>query len=116
MIPLFESESLPPFRERLEEDAVLLHGFARGEAAFLVEEAERIARLAAFRRLVTPVGHVMSVAMTNCGRVGWVSDLSGYRSDSIDPDTGKRCPAMTAAFTDVAVSTAAESAIANYDP
>jgi len=116
MIPLFESESLPPFRERLEEDAVLLHGFARGEAALLVEEAERIARLAAFRRLVTPGGHVMSVAMTNCGRVGWVSDRSGYRYDPIDPDTGKRWPAMPAAFLDVAVRAAAEAGFANYDP
>ena len=116
MIPLFESESLPPFRERLEEDAVLLHGFARGEAALLVEEAERIARLAAFRRLVTPGGHVMSVAMTNCGRVGWVSDRAGYRYDRIDPDTGKRWPAMPAAFLDVAVRAAAEAGFANYDP
>jgi len=116
MIPLFESESLPPFQERLEEDAVLLHGFARGEAALLVEEAERIARLAAFRRLVTPGGHVMSVAMTNCGRVGWVSDRSGYRYDPIDPDTGKRWPAMPAAFLDVAVRAAAEAGFANYDP
>ena len=116
MIPLFESESLPPFRERLEEDAVLLHGFARGEAALLVEEAERIARLAAFRRLVTPGGHVMSVAMTNCGRVGWVSDRSGYRYDPIDPNTGKRWPAMPAAFLDVAVRAAAEAGFANYDP
>ena len=116
MIPLFESESLPPFRERLEEDAVLLHGIARGEAALLVEEAERIARLAAFRRLVTPGGHVMSVAMTNCGRVGWVSDRSGYRYDPIDPDTGKRWPAMPAAFLDVAVRAAAEAGFANYDP
>ena len=116
MIPLFESESLPPFQERLEEDAVLLHGFARGEAALLVEEAERIARLAAFRRLVTPGGHVMSVAMTNCGRVGWVSDRAGYRYDRIDPDTGKRWPAMPAAFLDVAVRAAAEAGFANYDP
>jgi len=116
MIPLFESESLPPFQERLEEDAVLLHGFALGEAALLVEEAERIARLAAFRRLVTPGGHVMSVAMTNCGRVGWVSDRSGYRYDPIDPDTGKRWPAMPAAFLDVAVRAAAEAGFANYDP
>jgi DNA oxidative demethylase len=116
MIPLFESESLPPFQERLEEDAVLLHGFARGEAAMLVEEAARIARRAAFRHLVTPGGHVMSVAMTNCGRVGWVSDRSGYRYDPIDPDTGKRWPAMPGAFLDVAVRAAAEAGFANYDP
>jgi len=107
---------MPPFEEQLEEDAVLLHGYACGEAALLVEEAVRIARRAAFRHLVTPGGHVMSVAMTNCGRVGWVSDRSGYRYDPIDPDTGKRWPAMPAAFLEVAVRAAAEAGFANYDP
>src|SRR5262252_849432 len=116
MIPLFESESSLPFQEQLEEDAVLLHGFALGEAALLVEEAERIARLAAFRHLVTPGGHVMSVAMTNCGRVGWVSDRTGYRYDPIDPDTGQHWPAMPPPFLDLAAHAAAAAGFENYDP
>ena len=43
---------------------------------------------APFRHMVTPGGHQMSVAMTNCGSAGWVTDRSGYRYDGIDPESG----------------------------
>ena len=58
----------------------------------------------------------MSVAMTNCGRVGWVSDRTGYRYDPHDPDTGAPWPAMPAAFLDLAARAAAEGGFENYDP
>jgi alkylated DNA repair dioxygenase AlkB len=70
MASLFDSNSLPLSREPLEEGAVLLRGFATTDAPMLVEEVERIAQAAEFRHLVTPGGYTMSVAMTNCGRVG----------------------------------------------
>lgn len=113
---LFEHEALPPSVEPLEEGAVLLRGFASPNAAALVEEVARIARVAPFRHLVTPGGHTMSVAMTNCGRVGWVSNRSGYRYDPADPDTGTPWPGMPGAFLDLAVRGAAEAGFANYDP
>jgi alkylated DNA repair protein (DNA oxidative demethylase) len=116
MTSLFESDSLPILREPLEEGAVLLRGFAAAEAPLLVEEVARIAQAAAFRHLVTPGGYAMSVAMTNCGRVGWVSDRAGYRYDPLDPDTGAPWPAMPKALLDIAVNAAAESGFANYDP
>ncbi|HEY7339177.1 MAG TPA: DNA oxidative demethylase AlkB [Bryobacteraceae bacterium] len=116
MIPLFESDSFQPFEERLEEGAVVLRGLVRGEAASLLEEAARTARSSPFRHLVTPGGHKMSVAMTNCGRVGWVSDRSGYRYDPIDPDTGNPWPRMPRAFLDVAERAAAEAGFPDYDP
>ena len=116
MIPLFDSDSAPRSHERLEEGAVLLRGFATSEAPALVEEVARIAQEAPFRHLVTPGGYTMSVAMTNCGRLGWVSDRSGYRYDSVDPGTGAPWPAMPAAFLDIAVRAAAEAGFANYDP
>ena len=78
--------------------------------------SQRIAQAAPFRRLVTPGGYTMSVAMTNCGRVGWVSDRTGYRYDPVDPDTGLPWPAMPAAFLDLAVRAAAEAGFAGYDP
>ena len=53
---------------------------------------------APFRRMFTPGGHQMSVAMTNCGSAGWVTDHSGYRYDGIDPNSGKPWPAMPAVF------------------
>ena len=116
MTPLFDSDSLPASCERLEEGAVLLHGFAATEAPALVEEVARIAQAAPFRHLVTPGGYRMSVAMTNCGRVGWVSDRTGYRYDPTDPDTGTSWPAMPEMFLDLAVRAAAEAGFAHYDP
>src|ERR1022692_4610896 len=107
MTPLFETDSLPSSREQLEEGAVLLRGFATAEAPALVEEVARIAQAAPFRHLVTPGGYTMSVAMTNCGRVGWISDRIGYRYDCADPDTGAPWPAMPEAFRYLAIHAAA---------
>ena len=88
--------------ESLEPGAVLLRGFANGEAASLVDEIERIADAAPFRNMVTPGGFAMSVAMTNCGAFGWITDRKGYRYGDIDSDSGKTWPAMPEAFRDLA--------------
>jgi len=116
MTSLFDSDSLPSSHEQLEEGAVLLRSFAAAEAPLLVEEVARIAQGAAFRHLVTPGCYTMSVAMTNCGRVGWVSDRTGYRYDPKDPQTGSPWPAMPAAFLDIAAHAAAEAGFAHYEP
>jgi DNA oxidative demethylase len=115
MNPLFDTDPTPS-SEWLEEGAVLLRGFASAEAPALVEEAARVAQSAPFRRLVTPGGHTMSVAMTNCGRVGWVSDRTGYRYDARDPDTGELWPAMPAKFLELGIRAAAEAGFPKYDP
>lgn len=116
MSSLFDSDSLPPAHERLDEGAALLRGFAAAEAPRLMEEVSRVAQVAAFRHLITPGGHTMSVAMTNCGRVGWVSDRSGYRYDPLDPDTGAPWPTMPPVFLNLAVRAAAEAGFVDYDP
>ena len=113
---LFEEETTASGREELEEGAVLLRGFVSAEAAALVREVEQVAASAPFRHLVTRGGFTMSVAMTNCGRVGWVSDRHGYRYDPVDPDSGRRWPEMPAGFLDVARRAAAEGGFAGYDP
>jgi alkylated DNA repair protein (DNA oxidative demethylase) len=102
--------------EKLEEGALLLRGIARTEAPVLIQEVERIAQLAPFRHLIVPGGYSMSVAMTNCGRVGWVSDRTGYRYDPVDPDTGIHWPGMPEAFLDMATSAATEAGFPAYDP
>src|SRR5579863_5489847 len=101
MNSLFDTDPLPPSHEQLEEGAVLLRGFATAEAPVLIEEVARIAQAAPFRNLVTPGGYTMSVAMTNCGRVGWVSDRTGYRYVGDDPDSGAPWPAMPAVFVEL---------------
>ena len=116
MSTLFDHDPTPPSREPLEDGAVLLRGFATAEATQLIEAVTRITQEAAFRHLVTPGGHTMSVAMTNCGRVGWVSDRTGYRYDPVDPDTGKPWPAMPPVFLDLAMRAAADAGFAGYDP
>jgi DNA oxidative demethylase len=114
--PLFDSDSLPRSQERLEDGAVILRGFAISEAPALLEEVARISQAAPFRHLVTPGGYTMSVAMTNCGRVGWVSDRTGYRYDASDPATGALWPAMPEAFLNIAGRAAAEAGFVHYDP
>src|ERR1041385_3059167 len=104
---LFPSDPPCP-REQLEDGAVLLRGFASAKAPLLIQEVERIAQLAAFRHLTTPGGYGMSVAMTNCGRVGWVSDRTGYRYDPVDPQSGARWPAMPRLFLELAARAAAQ--------
>ena len=116
MSSLFDNHASPVSSEQLEEGAVLLRGFASERATALVDEVARIEQAAPFRHLVTPGGYTMSVAMTNCGRVGWVSDRTGYRYDPTDPGTGAAWPAMPGAFLDLAVRAAAEAGFANYDP
>lgn len=116
MTPLFDNEAPAPFKEPLEEGAAWLHGFAREQARDLMAEVDRIAKAAPFRHLVTPGGYTMSVAMTNCGRVGWVSDRSGYRYDPVDPDTGNPWPPLPPLFLDLARRAAAEAGFDGYDP
>jgi len=113
---LFETQLVPPSCEPLEEGAVLLRGFASSQAAALVEDVGRVAEAAPFRHLVTPGGYTMSVAMTNCGRLGWVSDRTGYRYDPMDPETGKSWPVMPSTFLDLAARAAAAAGFADYDP
>ena len=92
---LFESvPDVRPSREAMAEGAVLLHGFATSFESELIPALREIVALAPFRRMFTPGGHQMSVAMTNCGSAGWVTDHTGYRYDGIDPNSGRPWPAM----------------------
>ncbi|MEH2509265.1 alkylated DNA repair protein (DNA oxidative demethylase) [Nitrobacteraceae bacterium AZCC 1564] len=100
----------------LAPGAILLGGFARPCEAALIAEVCAIAERAPFRHLITPGGYRMSVAMTNCGGVGWVSDHRGYRYDAIDPDTSKPWPAMPDVFIALAREAAARAGFMNFRP
>src|SRR5687767_85312 len=116
MASLFDRGPLLSSREQLGAGAVLLRRFAATQAERLLQDVMRVEQTAAFRQLVTPGGYTMSVAMTNCGRVGWVSDRTGYRYDPVDPQTGLRWPAMPEAFLEIAARAAAEAGFNDYDP
>jgi alkylated DNA repair protein (DNA oxidative demethylase) len=66
--------------------------------------------------MVTPGGHQMSVAMTNCGNVGWVTDRSGYRYDTSDPEAAKPWPKMPASFRELAAQAAAQGGFEGFAP
>ena len=111
--------SLPdirPSREEIADGAVLLHGFALPFESELIAALREIADQAPFRHMSTPGGHQMSVAMTNCGHAGWVTDRTGYRYVGADPQSGKPWPAMPPTFHALAEQAAAEAGFVAFAP
>jgi alkylated DNA repair protein (DNA oxidative demethylase) len=102
--------------EALSPGALLLRGFARDEAAALVAMVADIAAAAPFRQMITPGGFRMSVAMTNCGDAGWVTDRRGYRYSPLDPLTSQPWPAMPEIFRDLAARAADAAGFAEFTP
>ncbi|MBB1091687.1 DNA oxidative demethylase AlkB [Rhodopseudomonas palustris] len=113
---LFEGVFDAPRREEIAPGAALLHGFARPQERDLIGAIDAVVARAPFRHMMTPGGHAMSVAMTSCGRVGWVTDRSGYRYATHDPQSDRPWPEMPAVLRDLAVGAAAEAGFAGFDP
>lgn len=93
---------------------VLLRRFA--DSGRVMPLIEIIARLSPFRHMQTPGGRAMSVAMTNCGALGWVSDTRGYRYTAVDPLTGAPWPPLPPAFAELAGVAAAAAGFAGFVP
>lgn len=102
--------------ERLGPGAMLLHGFAVAVAPALAVELARLIEQAPWRQMVTPSGHRMSVAMTNGGALGWVSDRTGYRYEPLDPATGRPWPPMPTGFRQLEHEAAAQAGFAGFVP
>jgi len=114
---LFDSVGdLHPAEHRMAAGAILLRGFARPREGELIAALREIEAQAPFRQMQTPGGHQMSVAMTNCGHAGWVTDRSGYRYDALDPLSGKAWPAMPPAFRALAELAADRAGFAGFAP
>ena len=103
-------------KEELASGAVVLRGFALPHDSELLAAVREVTTRAPFRNMVTPGGYRMSVAMTNCGSLGWITDRSGYRYDEIDPESGRKWPAMPAAFRKLAESAAAAGGFEGFRP
>ena len=93
-LPLFDTPN--PAAQNLSPGAVLLRGWARAAAAEWVAQVAAITEKAPFRVMLRPGGAPLSVAMTNCGAYGWVSDARRYSYSATDPATGLPWPAMPA--------------------
>ena len=117
---LFEAfeEYLPAgaARESLAPGATLLRGRAAPDATALLADLQRVLEQAPLRHMVTPGGFRMSVAMSNCGALGWVSDGTGYRYDPVDPESSRPWPPMPASFRTLATRAAAEAGFAGFEP
>lgn len=105
-----------PAHERIADGAYLLRGFALKVVTALVTEIEHIETAAPFRHLETPGGFRMSVAMTNCGTLGWVSDRRGYRYTTQDPLSGQPWPAMSLLFATLAERAARAAGFDDFKP
>jgi alkylated DNA repair protein (DNA oxidative demethylase) len=113
MIDLFENQN-PVGKEALGTQAFVLRGFALPVANDFLANIASIEKISPFRHLVTPGGFTMSVGMTNCGRLGWVSDRKGYKYTEIDPLTANSWPQMPSEFLKLAQSAADEAGFPSF--
>lgn len=102
--------------QQLAQGAVVLAGFAEDYIATLLPELDHIVSQSPLRHMSTPGGHIMSVAMSNCGQLGWVSDAQGYRYQAMDPLLQKPWPAMPGAFLELAQQAADSAGFKNFVP
>lgn len=116
VLDLFHDAAPDTRHEQLAPGAWLLRGFALSRTAALSAAIEDITAAAPFRHLVTPGGFRMSVAMTNCGSRGWVSDARGYRYDACDPISGRPWPPMPPLFLDLAQAAARAGGFSGFTP
>jgi DNA oxidative demethylase len=105
-----------PGPEVLDTGATILRRFAVPDDTAILSALNEMAGRAPFRHMTTPGNHRMSVAMTNCGSLGWVSDSNGYRYDAIDPVSGSRWPPMPDIFLRLATDAAAQAGFQGFAP
>jgi alkylated DNA repair protein (DNA oxidative demethylase) len=103
-------------KEALAPGAVLLRGRALAIDEELLAAIEAVVAKAPFRHMVTPGGFEMSVAMTNCGVAGWITDRKSYRYTADDPESGRPWPAMPQLFLKLADEAAAEAGFPGFVP
>ena len=100
----------------LAPGAWLLRGLATAQAPSLLQALDGVLDAAPWRHMVVPGGRRMSVAMSNCGPLGWVSDAGGYSYSAIDPDSGRPWPALPPAFAALAADAASLAGYEGFRP
>lgn len=105
-----------PRREVLDTGATVLRRFAIPDETAILSALDELVAQAPFRHMITPGNYRMSVAMTNCGSLGWVTDSTGYRYDAIDPVSGRNWPPMPASFLSLAMDAAAQAGFVKFVP
>jgi len=113
---LLASTEACPSAQALAAGAVLLRGFAVGESAALLQAVQDVVAAAPWRHMTVPGGGQMSVAMSNCGPLGWTSGPRGYRYRPDDPETGLPWPPMPAPFKALATAAALRAGFTGFRP
>ena len=121
---MIQNQAQSPIQKNLWADSAAVQALAPGVYLLprmagtqaLLAEIAQIAAVAPFRHMVVGGGKPMSVAMTNCGDLGWTSSAAGYRYTRCDPQTGKPWPNMPAAFKQLASACALSCSFANFEP
>ena len=96
--------------------SVLLRGFALPRVTQLLAAIDAIVEAAPLRHMATPGGLRMSVAMSNCGQLGWVTDTRGYRYVRQDPAGSAPWPAMPPVFLQLAQDAAEAAGYPGFAP
>jgi alkylated DNA repair protein (DNA oxidative demethylase) len=115
-LDLFENEAMLPRSEQIGPQSYVLRACALPYVSEILPALDTIVQAAPFRHLVTPGGFEMSVALTNCGNVGWTSDRQGYRYAAQDPHTGRAWPAMPQVLLSLAQTAAAQAGFDDFMP
>lgn len=113
---LFDAGTPDIRNEMLAPGAWWLRGFALERMPALLAALGQVTTAAPFRHMQTPGGLRMSVAMSNCGALGWVSDRRGYRYEESDPLDGRPWPAMPGVFMELAVAAADVAGFPGFVP
>ncbi len=113
---LFKREDTEIREDKLATGASVLRNFAHSRASLLLAEIDQVLRLAPLRNMVTPGGARMSVQMSNCGELGWISDKRGYRYSALDPLSDQRWPAMPPMVHELAIEAASSAGFAGFVP
>jgi alkylated DNA repair protein (DNA oxidative demethylase) len=116
LFPEPDEPRVEPGGQAIAPGATLLRGGARAQGAALLAAAGEVIRQSPLRHMITPGGFRMSVAMTNCGAAGWITDRSGYRYGPLDPLTGQHWPDMPPVFVTVAMRAAACADFPDFVP
>lgn len=114
MLDLFADSD--PWQEPLAPGATILRRFALARADALFQAIAEVAALSPFRHMVTPGGYTMSVAMTNCGSLGWTTNDRGYLYSPIDPVTGQPWPLMPNVFSTLCHDAAVAAGYPHFQP
>ncbi len=100
----------------LPQGAAIFPGMALSVESELLRALDDVVAAAPFRHMVTPGGFTMSVAMTNCGALGWITDRRGYRYAASDPQSNTPWPEMPSVFRTLAESAAHAAGYLDFSP